>query len=230
VGSTEHSIIAADLDGNILAFNEGAKRMFGYEPEELIQRSGIQILYKKTDVELGKIGKMLETTRATGRYKKEMQLLRKNGEVFTGYSIMTTRQSTNGKPIGFVMITRDITEQKLLEQELHNYTVQLEKIVEERTRKLRVSEEKYRRLFETSKDVVFFCDTECQFADINQAGVDLFGYKSKNEILKLNLVQHVFFSPVEGKAIKEMVCKNGFIKDYEVELRKEDGSRVPCDE
>lgn len=228
VGSTEHSIIAVDLDGNILAFNEGAKRMFGYEPEELIQRSGIQILYKKTDVELGKVGKMLEITRATGRYKKEMQLLRKNGEVFTGYSIMTTRQSTNGKPIGFVMITRDITEQKLLEQELHSYTVQLEKIVEERTRKLRVSEEKYRRLFETSKDVVFFCDTECQFADINQAGVDLFGYKSKNEILKLNLVQHLFFSPVEGKAIKEMVCKNGFIKDYEVELRKEDGSRVPC--
>ncbi len=228
VGSTEHSIIAVDLDGNILAFNEGAKRMFGYEPEELIQRSGIQILYKKTDVELGKVRKMLEITRATGRYKKEMQLLRKNGEVFTGYSIMTTRQSTNGKPIGFVMITRDITEQKLLEQELHSYTVQLEKIVEERTRKLRVSEEKYRRLFETSKDVVFFCDTECQFADINQAGVDLFGYKSKNEILKLNLVQHVFFSPVEGKAIKEMVCKNGFIKDYEVELRKEDGSRVPC--
>jgi PAS domain S-box-containing protein len=228
VGSTEHSIIAADLDGNILAFNEGAKRMFGYEPEELIQRSGIQILYKKADVELGKVGKMLETTRATGRYKKEMQLLRKNGEVFTGYSIMTTRQSTKGKPIGFVMITRDITEQKLLEQELHNYTVQLEKIVEERTRKLRVSEEKYRRLFETSKDVVFFCDTECQFADINQAGVDLFGYKSKNEILKLNLVQHVFFSPVEGKAIKEMVCKNGFIKDYEVELKKEDGIRVPC--
>lgn len=228
VGSTEHAIIAADLDGNILAFNEGAKRMFGYEPEELIQRSGMQILYKKSDVELGKVGKMLEITQAAGRYKKEMQFLRKNGEVFTGYSIMTTRQSTYGKPIGFVMITRDITEQKLLEQALHNYTMQLEKIVEERTQKLRISEEKYRRLFETSKDVVFFCDTECQFADINQAGVDLFGYKSKNDILKLNLVQHVFFSPLEGKSIKDMVCKNSFIKNYEVELKKEDGSKVPC--
>lgn len=228
VSSTEHSIIAADLEGNILAFNEGAKRMFGYEPEELIRRSGIQILYTNADVESGKMRKMLETTLVTGRYKSEMQLVRKNGEVFTGYSTFTTRQSSGGKPIGFVLIARDITEQKLLEQELHSYTVQLEKIVEERTRKLRVSEEKYRRLFETSKDVVFFCDTECQFADINQAGVDLFGYESKNEILKLNLVQHLFFSPAEGKAIKEMVCKNGFIKDYEVELKTKDGIRVPC--
>lgn len=228
VSSTEHSIIAADLDGNILAFNEGAKRMFGYEPEELIQRSGIHLLYPKADVESGKIKKLLETTRITGRYKNEMQLLRKNGEVFTGYSTFTTRQSSHGRPIGFVMITRDITEQKLLEQELHNYTIQLEKRVEERTKKLRISEEKYRRLFETSKDVVFFCDTECQFIDMNQAGVDLFGYDSKSEILKLNLVQHLFFSPADGKAIKEMVCKNGFIKDYEVELKKRDGCRVPC--
>lgn len=228
VSSTEHSIIAADLDGNILAFNEGAKRMYGYEPEELIQRSNIQILHTKADVESGKVRKMLETALITGRYKNEIQLVRKNGEMFTGYSTFTTRQSADGKPIGFVMITRDITEQKLLEEELHNYTVQLEKIIEERTQKLRVSEEKYRRLFETSKDVVFFCDTECRFVDVNRAGVDLFGYESKNEILKLNLIQHLFFSPVEGKAIKEMVCKNGFIKDYEVELKRKDGIRVPC--
>jgi PAS domain S-box-containing protein len=228
VSSTEHSIIAADLDGNILAFNEGAKRMFGYEPEDLIQKSSIHILYTREDVESGKVRKILETTLVTGRYKSEMQLVRKNGEVFTGYSTFTTRQSTSGEPIGFVLIARDITEQKLLEQELHSYTEQLEKIVEERTKKLRISEEKYRRLFESSKDVVFFCDTECQFVDINQAGVDLFGYDSKNEILKLNLIQHLFFSPAEGKAIKEMVCKNGFIKDYEVELKKKDGGRVPC--
>ncbi|NUO08725.1 MAG: PAS domain S-box protein [Candidatus Brocadia sp.] len=228
VSSTEHSIIAGDLDGNILAFNEGAKRMFGYEPEDLIKKSNIQILHIKEDVKSGKVKEMLKTALLTGRYKEEMQLVRKNGEAFTGYSILTLRQSTHGNPIGFVMITRDITEQKLLEQELHNYTERLEKIVEERTHKLRASEEKYRRLFETSKDVVFFCDTECRFVDINQAGVDLFGYESKNEILKLNLVHHLFFSPGEGKAIKEMVCKNGFIKDYEVELKKKDGVRVPC--
>ena len=227
VSSTEHAIIASDLDGNILAFNEGAKRIYGYETEELILKSNIQILHAKMDVESGKVRKILETTLQTGIYKNEMQLVRKNGEMFTGYSTFTTRRATDGKPIGFVTITRDITKQKLLELELHDYTVRLEKIVEERTRKLRISEEKYRRLFETSKDVVFFCDPECHFIDINQAGIDLFGYESKNEILKLNLAQHLFFNPDEGKIIKEMVYRNGFIKDYEVELKKKDGIKVP---
>ncbi len=228
VSSTEHAIIASDLDGNILAFNEGAKRMYGYAPEELIQKSNIQVLHAKMDVESGKVRKILETTLQSGIYKNETQLVRKNGETFTGYSTFTTRHATNGKPLGFVTITRDITKQKLLEHELHDYTVRLEKIVEERTRKLRVSEEKYRRLFETSKDVVFFCDPECRFIDINQAGVDLFGYESKNELLRLNLARHLFFNPDEGRIIKEMVYTNGFIKDYEVELKKKDGLKVPC--
>lgn len=227
VSSTEHAIIASDLGGNILAFNEGAKRMYGYEPDELIFKSNIKILHAKTDAVFNKVLKILETTLQTGIYKNEMQLVRKNGETFTGYSTFTTRRATDGKPIGFVTITRDITKQKLLELELHDYTVRLEKIVEERTRKLRISEEKYRRLFETSKDVVFFCDSEGYFIDINQAGVDLFGCESKNEILKLNLAQHLFFNPNEGKIIKEMVYSNGFIKDYEVELKKKDGIKVP---
>ena len=228
ISSTEHSIIAGDFEGNILAFNEGARRMYGYEPAEMINKSNIQMLHTKEDIASGKVKKILETIQSAGRYKNEMRLVRKTGEVFTGYSTFTTRQSVSSEPIGFVMITRDITEQKLLERELHNYTVQLEKIVEERTRKLRASEEKYRRLFETSKDVVFFCDTDCQIIDINQAGVDLFGYESKGDILKLNLAGHLFFSPDEGIIIKEMVCKNGFIKNYEVELKRKDGVRVPC--
>lgn len=228
VSSTEHAIIASDLGGNIMAFNEGAKRMYGYEPDELIFKSNIKILHAKTGAEQHGVLNILESTLKTGIYKNEMQLVRKNGEIFTGYSTFTTRHTTDGKPVGFVTITRDITKQKLLENELHDYTVRLEKIVEERTRKLRTSEEKYRRLFETSKDVVFFCEPECNFLDINQAGIDLFGYESKSELLKLNLIQHVFFTPKEGRIIKEMVYKNGFIKDYEVELKKKDGVKVPC--
>src|SRR5438093_980713 len=34
--STEYSVIGKDLDGKILLWNEGASRMYGYEPEEVI--------------------------------------------------------------------------------------------------------------------------------------------------------------------------------------------------
>ena len=33
--STEYSIIGQGLDGTILLWNEGARRLYGYEPEEI---------------------------------------------------------------------------------------------------------------------------------------------------------------------------------------------------
>ncbi len=43
--STEYSIVGKDLDGNILLWNEGARRHYGYEPEEVIGRANASILY-----------------------------------------------------------------------------------------------------------------------------------------------------------------------------------------
>lgn len=37
--STEYSIIGKDLDGKILLWNEGARRLYGYEPEEVVGRA-----------------------------------------------------------------------------------------------------------------------------------------------------------------------------------------------
>ncbi|HUP46471.1 MAG TPA: PAS domain S-box protein, partial [Thermoanaerobaculia bacterium] len=37
--STEHSIIGEDLDGNILLWNEGARRLYGYQPEEVVGKA-----------------------------------------------------------------------------------------------------------------------------------------------------------------------------------------------
>ena len=34
--STEYSVIGKDLDGKILLWNEGARRLYGYEPEEVV--------------------------------------------------------------------------------------------------------------------------------------------------------------------------------------------------
>jgi PAS domain S-box-containing protein len=36
--STEYSIVATDAEGGILLWNEGARRLYGYEPEEVIGR------------------------------------------------------------------------------------------------------------------------------------------------------------------------------------------------
>jgi len=47
------------------------------------------------------------------------------------------------------------------------------------------AEERYRRIFEDSKDMVYTTSADGKLADINQAGVDLFGYASKEEMMQV---------------------------------------------
>ncbi|MBI5307964.1 MAG: HAMP domain-containing protein [Planctomycetes bacterium] len=60
-GSTEYSIIAEDLEGNILAFNEGASRIYGYKPEEVIGIANVKILDLDEDVKSGKVDAILKS-------------------------------------------------------------------------------------------------------------------------------------------------------------------------
>lgn len=121
-GSTEYSIIAEDLHGNILAFNKGASLIYGYTPEEMIGVANVRILHTEEDLKAGRVDRMLEVARATGRYEGEVFRKRKNGAVFPVHVTFTLRRDEKGQPIGFVVISKDITEEKIvaLEKEIVN--------------------------------------------------------------------------------------------------------------
>jgi PAS domain S-box-containing protein len=69
---------------------------------------------------------------------------------------------------------------------------------------LKESEKKFRTLFEVSKDTIFVSDTARRFLDINQAGIELFGY-SKDELLSLNPAM-LYCDPKERFGIS---CRTG---------------------
>ncbi len=46
-----YAIIAADFDGNIIAFNEGPRQIYGYAPEEVIGEKGIEIFFPEDFIE-----------------------------------------------------------------------------------------------------------------------------------------------------------------------------------
>lgn len=121
-GSTEYSIIAEDLNGNILAFNKGASLIYGYRPEEVTGVANVRVLHTEEDVKSGKVDRILELARKTGRYEGEVMRKKKNGEIFPVHVTFTLRRDEKGQPIGFVVISKDITEEKLvaLEKEIVN--------------------------------------------------------------------------------------------------------------
>ncbi|MDN3513317.1 MAG: PAS domain S-box protein [Candidatus Brocadia sp.] len=121
-GSTEYSIIAEDLNGNILAFNKGASLIYGYRPEEVVGIANVRDLHTGEDVKMGKVDYMLDAARRTGRYEGEVIRKRKNGEIFPVRVTFTLRRDENGQPTGFVVISKDISKEKLvaLEKEIVN--------------------------------------------------------------------------------------------------------------
>lgn len=82
-------------------------------------------------------------------------------------------------------IINDITEKKEKEIELRNYKDRLEQLVEERTGELKLSEEKFRLLFEKSHDPILIID-DYNFVECNDATVKILGLKSKEEIVKVH--------------------------------------------
>jgi two-component system, cell cycle sensor histidine kinase and response regulator CckA len=91
---------------------------------------------------------------------------------------------------------------------------------------LQESEEKYRALFEESRDVVFISTWAGQFLDINEAGVELFGYSSKEELLQANLARDLFVQPGDHALFERLMNAQGYVKDFEHQLKKKNGEKL----
>src|SRR5260370_3245993 len=77
--STEYSIIGKDLDGLILLWNEGARRLYGYEPEEAVGKPNSLILHTPEDVEAGNPPPLLEAPLRTGHWEAPIPRDRQHG-------------------------------------------------------------------------------------------------------------------------------------------------------
>ncbi len=91
---------------------------------------------------------------------------------------------------------------------------------------LKESEEKYRTLFEESRDTVYMTSREGEYVGINQVGLDLLGY-TKEEIMSIN-VEDTYADPEERLIFQQEIEQKRFVKDYEIKLRKKDGTKIDC--
>ncbi|HUY12656.1 MAG TPA: PAS domain S-box protein, partial [Terriglobia bacterium] len=116
--STEYSIIGKDLDGKILLWNEGARRLYGYEPEEVVGKANSAILHVPEDVAAGKPLELLDAALRDGKWEGTIHRLRKNGDRFTARVVITPRRDPTGRPVGFLLISKDISDEIRLTEQL----------------------------------------------------------------------------------------------------------------
>jgi two-component system NtrC family sensor kinase len=89
--------------------------------------------------------------------------------------------------------------------------------------RIRASEEDYRGLFENVGVGVYVSSKEGRFLNANKALLDMLGYESKEEFLKIDIVKDLYLNPEDRRKFQEMVERDGSVVDLEVEFKRKDG-------
>ena len=117
-------------------------------------------------------------------------------------------RDSSGKITGGIEIFKDITELKRLQEEVIS------------------REKKYRRIFEGSHDMIYTTNLVGTILDINQAGVEMLGYRSKEELLRMDSARRLYWKARDRDKFLKLINRDGYVKDFEVDFKRHDKSRI----
>ncbi|MFZ2853882.1 MAG: PAS domain S-box protein [Rhodocyclaceae bacterium] len=201
--STEYSIIGKSLDGTILLWNEGARRLYGYEPEEVVGRANSSILHVPEDVTAGKPAEILDAALTTGKWEGTIERQRKNGSRFTARVVITPRRDSAGKIIGFLLISKDISDEIRLTEEL------------------KATQLYTRSLIESNIDALMTTDPLGIISDVNKQMEGLTGF-SRDELIGAPF-KDFFTDPRRAEEGIKLVLREGKVTNYELTAKNRDG-------
>ncbi|MFL5306295.1 MAG: PAS domain S-box protein [Polyangia bacterium] len=122
----DYAIIALDARGRVLTWNTGARRLYGYRPEEIVGRP-VSRLYTQEDRDARHLDDELRTAREAGSFHEEGWRVRRDGSRFWASVAITRIDGDDGELLGFAKITRDMTDkQQAQEAELERQRRELE--------------------------------------------------------------------------------------------------------
>jgi PAS domain S-box-containing protein len=110
-GVRDYAIYMLDPKGYVRNWNPGAKRIKGYDAEEVIGKH-FRKFYTEEDREAGVPEQALKVAARDGRYEDEGWHARKDGSQFYALVVIDAIRDDKGELVGFAKITRDITQQR----------------------------------------------------------------------------------------------------------------------
>lgn len=165
-------IVIYDPEGRTLYINPAFERLYGWTPEELLDRR-IDFV---PDEEREPTRKAWQRTLEGESVRFETRRLNTYGETLNIEVRTAILKDRDGKHTASIVIHRDIDRQKQTEAELRKYRDHLEDLVARRTEALRESEERYRIVLETSPDPIVAYDLEGRAIYINPTFTRVFGW------------------------------------------------------
>jgi PAS domain S-box-containing protein len=206
--ATEYAIMALDFHGNIIEFNKGAEKLFGWQKDEVINKENIRITICPEDRRRRIQEQMSKRTRTEGVCELNMDRVRKNGERFPAHTTITAIMDPSDKTVGFVEIIRDLTRRKILEKELWETKDFLENIME------------------SSVDGIVTTDLKGKVSYMNRAMEDLLGF-DREEVLGTHISRFYRKGIDQARDIMKVLQTEERAENYEMEVMNRGGRAMP---
>jgi len=196
-----------DTEGNFIQVNKAYCDITGYTEQEL-QAMSIESITHPEDFPgcMKHISELLSGK--ANSFIIEKRYITKSGDpVWIRNSTAAVRDRL-GNISNLIALSEDITERKKAEVCLS------------------ASEEKYRSIFEETKDVIFISTPEGRFIDVNPVGLEWLGYSSLEELQKIDIPNDLYVNAQDRILFQEAVERQGHVKDFEVQLKKTNGQQI----
>ncbi len=201
-------ILETDRELNITFANKNLFKISGYSPGDMKKGLNIyQLLSPESRIDARKnIAEIIKWgRRAPNKYK----IIKKHGGIIYAITSSNAIYDTKGNFSGLRITGLDVSKDKKQEDAL------------------KISEERYKSLFENSLDGIYRNTLEGRYIDVNPALVKMLGYNNKKELLKLDIIKELYVSakdrPTFNKRGKLFTAqfkkKNGTIISVEVSSR-----------
>jgi PAS domain S-box-containing protein len=200
--STKYSIIGMDLDHRMLSLNKGALRNYGYAAEEVVGADS-SILHTPQDVESGAADRLLASAFKDDMAEGTFERVRKDGSQFTASVVVTRRDDALGHPIGFLLMSEDISEKRLVEEQV------------------RSASQYARSLIEASRDPLVTISAEGKITDVNEATIRVTGV-ARGQLVGTDFSDY-FTEPDRAREGYLQVFAQGFVTDYPLTIRHTGG-------
>jgi PAS domain S-box-containing protein len=198
------AIIVRDAKGKITFWSSGAEKVYGWTKREATGKPTHRLLFTKFPVPLKDI---METTFREGRWEGELVHTTKDKRKITVLSRWALEKNNETGSVIFLEINSDITERKQAEDAL------------------RLTGIYNRNLIEASLDPLVTISAEGKISDVNTATELVTGY-SRNDLIGTDFSDY-FTDPRKARTGYKLVFKEGFVHDYELEIRHRDGHITP---
>lgn len=170
INQSNDAIISKTLEGVITSWNPGAENIYGYYQEEIIGQPISRLIPNDLLHEEDEILSEIKSGKVVNHYVTRR--LRKDGKLIDISLTVSPIKDAAGNIIGASKIARDITQQRIAEQNIKQ------------------SEEKYKYLFENSPAHIIIWDLQTlAVLEVNQAVVNKYGF-SREEWRNMSVLNY----------------------------------------